>query len=158
MALPTTVNQALNDALRATSEDKAVTLTSVLLLIKQRCNNIVGEVPMKGRRLSQIHNSLFEHKAFIQSHNLVTLGSRTVLANTDPQYADAAAVAVDIQAANSAFIQLTVEIETVLAIFRAANTIVDNDPTTGQVIEPDIPEADMTALRAFAASVEATLG
>ncbi len=158
MALPTTVNQALTDALHVTSEFKAAALISRAKLIKDLASYISGEVPMKARRLSQIQNSLYDHKEYIQSQNLVTLGSRTAIADAEAQYADAAAVQVDIAAANAAFIQLTIEIELVLAIVRAANPIVDNDPTTGQVIEPNIDESDMTALRAYAAVVIGTLG
>lgn len=161
MALQTTVNQALTDALRAAPEYKAIELLGRAKLIKDIASYLsleIGEVPMKARRLSQLQNSLYNHKKFIQTQNLNTSGSRAVIAATDPQYADAAAVLVDIQAANDAFVRFTQEIESVLTIARAANQIVDNDPTTGQVIEPTVDEADMTALRAYASVVMTALG
>lgn len=157
MGLPTAVSQELNDALRATPELKAADLISRAKLIKDIAAYIFGEAPMRAYRLSQLQNSLYDHKAFIQSQNLVTVESRTVIAAAYPQYADAAAVGVDVQAANVAFIQLTKEIEKVLAGVRAAG-LVDNDPVTGQVIQPEVPEADMVALRGFADTVKSQLG
>ena len=158
MAFPTTVNTALRDALRATPEQKAAELIQRVKLIKDICSYLSGEPTLKARRLFDLQGSLFDHKTFIQAENLVTAGSRAVIAATDPQYADAAAVQADIAAANQAFNQLTVEIENVLSAIRAARQLIDNDPVTGERIDPNIPEDDLTALRALAASVLGSLG
>jgi len=158
MPFPTTVNQALTDALRATAEMKAAELISRANLIKDIAIYISGEVPMPARRLSDLQNSLFDHKAFIQTESLNTAESRAVIASTYPAYANAAEVLSDIQAANGQFVQFTVEIEAVLALARAAGQLIDNDPATGAVIELEVPEANMIALRAFASTLQASLG
>lgn len=158
MAFPTTVNQSLRDSLRATNEQKAVELIGRVNLIKDICLYISGEPTITARRLHDLQGSLFDHKSFIQSENLVTAGSRGAIAAAEAQYTNAAAVTADIQAANTAFNQLTAEIELVLNAIRGARQLIDNDPTTGQRISPDIPEGDLTALRALASSVLASLG
>ena len=158
MAFPTAVNQPLTDTLRATPEHKAVELINRVRLIKDICAYISGESPIRARRLSDLQGSLYSHKAYMQSENLATAESRAAIAAAFPQYADAAAVTVDIQAANQAFSNLTDEIELVLSQFRASTLLQDNDPVTGEKIEPDVPEGDMTALRALASSVQAALG
>ena len=158
MAFPTTVNMALTDALRATSEQKAVELIGQVKLIKDICSYISGEPTITARRLHDLQGSLFDHKDFITSQSLVTAGSRTAIADAYVRYANAAAVTTDIQAANAAFGNLTAEIESVLGPIRAARQFIDNDPTTGQRVEYVIPEADLTALRALASTVLASLG
>lgn len=158
MAFPTTVNQALSDALRATAEQKAVELIGRVRLIKDICSYLSGEPTIKARRLYDLQGSLFDHKDFIQSQNLNTGQSRAAIADAESQYVNEAAVQADIQAANSAFNQLTAEIENVLGAIRAVRQLIDNDPVTGQRINPDIPEADLVALRALASSVLASLG
>lgn len=158
MAFPTVVNDALQDSVLATAEIKADQLIGRAKLIKDIAAYVSGEVPMVARRLSQLQNSLFAHKAFIQTESLNTAASRAVIAAAYPQYANAAAVQTDIQAANGQFVQFTVEIEAVLAQARAAGQLIDNDPVTGAVIEPNIPEGNMTALRAFASALQASLG
>lgn len=158
MAFPTTTNRALTDALRATNEQKSVELINRVKLIKDIASYISGEPTITARRLHDLQGSLFDHKAFIQNENLVTAGSRAAIASAYPQYASAAEVTTDIQAANQAFNQLTAEIESVLGAIRSARQLIDNDPTTGQKIEYVIPDADMVALRALASTVLASLG
>lgn len=158
MPFPTIPNDAMRNAWQATDETKAIELIRRANLIKDLAAYISGEIPMRARRLADIQGSLFDHKNAIATQNLVTAGVRSFIAANDPQYANAAAVGADIQAVNSDFNQLTTEIETVLAQARAIGRFTDNDTVTGAKTELQIPEANMTSLRAFASSVQASLG
>lgn len=158
MALPTTVNQSLSDALRSTAEHKSVEMIGRIKLIKDICSYLSGEPTITAKRLLDLQGSLFAHKSYIVTRNLNTGASRTAIASAYPQYADAAAVQADVIAANSAFNSLTAEIETVISNERAGGQLVDTDPATGAPVERVISESNLTALRAFASTVQASLG
>ena len=161
MALPTALKASLSAAVNVTPERKAEELVLVLKLIRDICTLVIDESlagPVTALRLVQFQNSLFRHKAFIQSQSLVTAESRAMIATHWPEkYANAAAVTTDIQASNTQFNLLTDEFELAIAAARVKGQLIDTNPTTGEQQDVTMTTAELADLRTQAQAVLATI-